>query len=288
MTEEVTNLVEVEYPSDQVLKERYAQIEDAARKVIVNRGLVGNPLLGQAFRGDRWSISTQGYVKGSDVGDFLEHAEDVLKTAEPGLDFIPPELLHLSFTEVAFDAKSRKAGGFSGKDVIAYHDAILAGFPRGLGALQLELYKIIPTLDPKLEGMEGQTGAIVAAFLTGGDNNVFKIREGIISGVKQAGLATGSNYGGPPRVLFVTLGRFAQAPTREQSGIPVLNAIDQLNGEITPGIKTNIEKISIIETTPVDYKAPRGHIEIWPPLALNAADQIHEPVKLLRPRQRGK
>ena len=287
MAEEKTTPVEVEYPSDQVLKDRYADIETTAREIIEKGQLIGNPLLRETFRGDRWSISTHGYVKGSPAGDFLEHAENVLKIAEPGLDFIPPELLHLSFTEVAFDAKSRKAGGFSGADVIAYHDAILAGFPQSLGPLQLELYKIIPTLDPKQEGMEGQTGAVVAAFLTGGDNKVFKIREGIISGVKQAGLATGSNYGGPPRVLFITLGRFAQAPARTDRN-SCLNAIDKLNGEITPGMKTHIDRISIIETTPLDYKAPRGHIEIWPPLALKAEDQIQGDVKLLRPRQRGK
>lgn len=276
----------IEYPSDEVLKERYAQIEETAKTAIHEGKVIGNPILNEIFRGDRWSISTQGFLKGSDTGDFLQQASKVLAAADPGLDLAPPEYLHVSFTEVAFDPTSRQASGLTSADVIKYHDAILANFPQGMPPLRLNLYRLLPTLDPKVEGVEGQTGAVVAGFLTQGDEEMFKIREGINNAVHQAGLKTGSIYGGPPRVIFVTLGRFAEAPVKDGSRIPFLEALDQLNKDMHPGLTTYITQVRIISTTPVEYKTPRGHIEIWPPLALEKRHQLEGPTKFIRPRLR--
>lgn len=278
-------MVSIEYPSDEVLKERYEQIEATAVEAILTGEVVGNPLFQKVFRGDQWSISTQGFINGSSAGSFLEGAIRLLKNVEPNIDFLKPEFLHMSFTEVVYNRISRKKGGFSPQDVIKYHDVLLNNFTQQFDPVRLRLFKILPALDPPQNGLVGRTAVLVAAFLPEGNEAVFKIREEVIRSVEEAGLSTGSFYGGPPRVLFVTLGRFADSPVQSGGAVPLLEVIGEINKEIS-NYYTDYKDVKVISTSPLDYKAPRGHIEIWPPIALKKEGQIQADTKFLIPSKR--
>ena len=98
-------MAEKKFPSDEVLKSKYCQIEQAGLEVMRSSNLVGNPLLKQFWRGDRWSISAGGYVFASEAGQFLTKAAEQIKAQDPALLMIKPDifvsnsLLHPQFIQ---------------------------------------------------------------------------------------------------------------------------------------------------------------------------------------------
>ncbi len=281
----------IEYPSDEVLKAGYQQIEAEAIAVINEEGVGGNLLLKDFFRGNRWSISTGGYVFNSPAGIFLTKAMEQIRVANPSLQGVPSEFLHLTFTELVYNNQAykdkgvpnyRKAIGVSPEDVMSYYNVLFNGFDRKFDPIRLCLYRLFPTLDAKLEGEKKRTGTLVAAFLTDGDTTVFQVKDEIVRTVQEAGIGFSTQYGTPAKVLLVTLGRFIDPPNPEV----LLPLLTDLNKQIGSGYRTDIRDIKIISTSPLDYKSPRGHIEIWPPIALNEEDQILANTKFLTPSKR--
>lgn len=273
----------VEYPKDEALIEIYNQIEQTGREGIKTGTLVGNPLLERKVRGDRWSIATHGLISGSSAGDFLETASETLMDLAK-IRWVPFEFRHFTLTELTYSPTTRKAAGISSDKLIAYHKALLENFPQNFDPIRLRLDKIFPTLDPEQPGTEGRTGALVASFLTDRDGTIFKVKKELVNAVKQE-LPFSARLGGPPKVLFVTLGYFIKPPEKLKGKIPLLTTLDELNNGIS-GFYTDIRYVTVISTTGVDYALPRGHIEIWPPIALIEKDQIQGSAKILRPTQR--
>lgn len=278
-------MIPLEYPSDKVLMKRYQEIEQTSVKGIKEEQLVGNPLFKKIFRGNQWSIAAHGLVFDSSAGSFLSTAQKSLNEVG-NLIWVQPEFLHITFTEVVYHPKSRKAGGISPENVKSYHQALLNSFPQQFNPIKLRLCRIIPTLDPKLPGVEGQTVSIVGAFITEGDDTIFRVKNEIIEAVRKANLSLNARLGGPPRVLFVTLGRFADAPLKIGGNFPLWDNIGELNQNLSQSLYTEIRDIKIISTSPLDYASPRGHIEVWPPIALRKADQIQASLRFLIPAKR--
>lgn len=274
----------VEYPLDEKLVEIYNQIGKTGIEGIKTGTLVGNPLLTKKIRGDRWSIATHGLINGSSAGDFLETVCEYLMDYAK-ISWVPFPFQHFTLTELIYSPTTRKDTGVSSDQLVEYHRALLENFPQNLDLIKLRLHRIIPTLDPEQPGIEGRTGALVASFLTDGDKNIFRVKEELVSAVKKAELPFSARLGGPPKVLFVTLGYFIKPPLQIKDEIPFLTKIDEINSRISD-LFTDIQYVTVISTTGVDYALPRGHIEIWPPVALSGKDQIQGSVKLLRPTQR--
>lgn len=276
-----------EFPSDNQLVEQYQQIAQTAREYIETGLLVVNPLLRQNFRGNEsWSISTHGLMEGSAAGAFLAEAQKrLVETANFAM--VPSSFLHISFTELLHIPGRRRIGSISFPDVRSYHGALLHNFPQKFDPIRLNLHSIIPTLDKEEAGKRERTGAVVGAFLTDDNSTVFQVKEALVGAVTDAGLLTSAKYGKPPKVLFVTLGRFIEPPYKTDNRIPFFEEVDKLNSQLKVSAhKTDIEDIHVISTSPLDYASPRGHIELWPSVALSKEDQIQGSFKLLKPSER--
>lgn len=278
----------LKYPTDADLLERYTQIENDARAALLAGKVSGNAYLKQVFRGRPWSISTQGFVYGSSAGNFLEEASHQLGEADPGLAVTNPLDQHISFTEIAFHPISRKSAGLTPADILSYCHALMGNFIQDLEPVRLRLARLLPTLDPKDPDSSFRTGALVAAFLTDGDAAVFEVKKRIQEAVLQNGLPLGSIYGGPPKVLFVALGRFTEFPLVENGDARIMSVLDCLNKQLdsltTPPV-TNIKEVSVISTSPLDYKSPRGHIN-WLRLLFQQDGYKRGEFYPLRPSQR--
>ena len=275
----------VEYPSDELLKERYHQIEQIAIDGINRDQLRGNPSVNAKYRGlDKWSIAAHGNVNDSSAGEFLETAklslEDLVK-----VKWVPASFRHITLTELLYHPVPRVVAEITTQDLMSYHEALLNNFPQNFSSVKLRLHRVFPTLDPEQPGVEGRTGALVGGFITDGDETIFQLKEELLEAVKKGGLIFNARLGGPPKVLFVTLGYFEEPPEPDEKKNHFLEVIGELNSSISE-CTTDIRNVTLIATSSIDYALPRGHIEIWPPIALNEKDQIQGSLRILRPSQR--
>lgn len=268
-------------PSDGDLILRYAEIEERAIKKITKSEVTGNSLLIDRKLETRYSISAQGHIRNSPAGVFLADAIAKLQDGEPNLVCQTPEFLHFTLAETIYNQEGRKAAGIKAQDAQKYHHALREYLPDH-DPIQLSLYRLLPTLDPPLNGL--QTASIVASFLSGGDTTIFQIRHELGDAVERGGLPFSARLG-LIRILFVTLGRFAKEPTRVGETNPILEMLDEINSRINDEAAI-VDSIQLISTA-ASYLHSGYHVFLSPAIPLRLNRRINEPVRFLRPWQMG-
>ncbi|MBI4033095.1 MAG: hypothetical protein HY377_01060 [Candidatus Blackburnbacteria bacterium] len=266
---------EPKLPSDSELIETYQGIGSVASAAIREGQVIGNPTLEKGYFDPRWSIALEVDLKGTASWPILRDAIERLRKVEPTINFVPADLLHITLAEVAYgegeEKEGRRVGGrkstnMRSRDVLARYHAVNNNLP-GFPPIHLKLWKIIPTLDPQAPGQEGRTAAIVAAFVTDDDPTLFQVMAAIKPAVEGAGLSV---YHRPRRVIFATLGYLTQPPKRDGRNIPLLDALDSINGRLPP-TTIKIDQIHMLLST-VNYRiAPWVFID--PPIALRKGDR---------------
>lgn len=186
----------LQFPSDNELVERYNQIETTAVGVIESGNAVGNPAVQPGYKDKRYAISVDGQIGQSPANEFLGNTIVQLAAADPHFVVNPKESLHITFTEVIHKPEGRKTEtdieeaqpDEEGKTpkippVVAatardYYKALQERYPSA-APINLQLYKIIPTPDAPLDPKhpEKRSIAVVAAFLTGDREDIFRTRQ---------------------------------------------------------------------------------------------------------------
>lgn len=155
-----------QFPTDNELKDRYAQIEATAVEVIRSENAVGNPVVQPGNKDERYAISVDGQIGNSPANEFLGKVISQLAEVEPSFVVNPEESLHATFTEIIHKEKGRKTEtiteGAEPTDetskippVIAltarsYYKALQEYYPDST-PINLQLYKIMPTPDAPLD-----------------------------------------------------------------------------------------------------------------------------------------
>lgn len=144
-----------------------------------------------------------------------------------------------------------------------------------------------PDAPPYPDSPEKRSTAVVGAFLTGGNNEIFKTRKMVGLAVVDAGLDFIERPGvGFIRVIFVTLGRFAETPKIIDDGsIPLLEVIEDINKNIPFKCEAVIDSILIDSSTAINYFDPRGYAFLWPPISFDKNKRPVEPPRFLTPDQ---
>lgn len=275
----------IRIPSDEDLTRTYTEIEQVAIAGIREDKVIGNPVFEEGYRENRYSIASCGMLTGSQAGNFLTTAIDILTSVEPTVRFIPADFLHLTFGEIVFGTAGRRATHVNTQTLMEYYWAIRNNLPQNYDTMRLRLQRILPALDPPLPGTDQRSVSIVAGFTTNGDNGIFRLRQDIRDAVTDSSLKVTSRLGAI-KVLFVTLGRLRQVPRVEDGQIPLLDAIDNLNRKLMPEHQTAFDYIQLLSTTPLSYPNTDKHAYIWPPIALNKDQQQLDQPRIITANQR--
>lgn len=254
----------VRYPTDEELRDLYGKIETTAVGVIKSGKAVGNPFIKAGIKDTRYCISADAPIDASPIASFLAHAANQIAAIEPSFKAIPKELLHLTLTEMTHGESGRKGLGVKAAQAKGYYEALVSNYPSSK-PIRLELLRIMPTPDapPNPNSPEERSIAVVDAGLD------FIERPGI----------------GFLKVIFVTLGRFAEAPKREGETIPLLDKLGEINKNIPPDPKIIIDGIVVDSSTPINYFEPRGYTFLWPPIPLDKGKRTTNPPRFLTSNQ---
>lgn len=277
---------EEDYPTDEQLIATYNEIESKAVKAINGGRVGGNPLLKQSNLERRYSLCAQGLIYGSEAHQFLTEAINQLAGQEPNIKYQPPKFLHFTLGEVVFvepytqqKQKPRVLAGVDADVARTYHQALREELSHYQNPIELNLYQVFPSLDRAIG--DRQSISVVAAFLTGDEPNVFRLRSDINASVKISGLNLSSRLG-PIKVLFVTLGRFIDSPDYFGDKVPFLKVLDNINEAIPEKCPAQIDSVQLISTA-TSYIGSEGHVFVDPPIRLNNLYRSRQPVRFLRP-----
>lgn len=267
-----------DYPTNQILLERYKQAEQSAIDAIKEGRVKANPNFTYPSPLKDYSICAQGHIFGTPAHTILVKAMGTIKKAEPNLRLQPEGFLHFTLQEVAYHREGRKHTQVNAIAAMSYHQALNQYLP-DYEPINLALQRIFPTLDPSEN--EFHTASLVASFLAE-DHTVFKLREDIKKTVEKAELPFNSRLG-TIKVLFVTLGRFVEPPTLIERNYPLLDALEYVN-KLPKNIKATIDRVQLISTA-TSYPFSDGHVFIEP--EINLARNLR-PHQFLTPEQKSR
>lgn len=250
------------------LKDNYRKIEERATDIIKVGEAVDNPTLVGDKVDKRYSISTVGFVTGTEE-EFLNTVIMNLQASER-LAAVPPGFLHVTFRELIFSPVGRRGKEIDAIAARAYYQALRNQFEDPGEQINFELYRVLPAIDK-----EQNSVAIVGAFLPL-DTRIIQIRRQINEAVENNGLALEGRLG-DIRVLFTTLGRLPHPPQRaDDNSFPLFSTLAEINRQIPLGLKTEIRDIQVLSTSPGSYADTRRHIYLMPPISLVQGNPLVE------------
>lgn len=272
------------YPSHEDTLALYANIENTAQNTLRSGNAVDNPLIDPSLKDKRHFVSVDLNLGPSPVKAFLADAIERVKAAEPGFVTNKEEHLHLTMAEVSVNPEGRKSASLSAEGVKAFYRAIRDNYP-DQKPVRLQFEKIMLTTDPPLDPAhpEKRSIAIVAAF-TSIDDEVFKVRSNIVGAIETAGLTTASPRH-PSKVLFVSLGRFAQPPAKVREDYPIISLISELNAQAPLERQIAESELEVISTATKTVLST-GHVFLSPPIEFSKKTRSGNDPVFLRPHVR--
>lgn len=249
------------YDLRQKLSTTYSEIETRARNILQQGKVEDNPILTREKQETRYAIATCGLLNGP-ADSFLETVSSELAKVEPEIRLTPSGFRHIAFREVLFDERGRKGAGIDAMAARQYYKALKRGFSTPRKPVQLELVKVLPSID-----REQKSISVVGAFLPVGDTQVLDVRSTISKSIEESGLPLSGRLG-EIKVLFSTLGRLPHKPKEEGETIPLLAAIDTANSALPASCTTTINTIDIVSSTPISYMWVDKHVYMIPPISL--------------------
>lgn len=238
----------------------YRVIEERAIRYIREGNVVDNPLLTGEKEDDRYSVTAVGFITGS-VNTFIKSVViPTVENSDTGIQWIPDGFIHITLRDLDFNEKGRKASHIDAIAARKYFEAVRKNFEKPFGPIEVELTKIIPTID------QGQNSvSVVAAFLPK-DTKIVDVRQRLGKAVQDAGLVQGGREGG--EIIFSTLGRFPRQLLREGSQVPLLAALDKVNQQIPTNCNAIIGDIDLLSTAPGKWISIERHVYLIPPISL--------------------
>lgn len=242
------------------LKSRYKKKEEQAIQLIQAGETVDNPILKGERGDDRYSVTTIGFINGP-AEEYLQEVEAKLKTVEPDIHFVPRGFQHVTLRDLEFNEKGRKSAGIDAASVKAYYQALQKGFAHPPGSINLQLYRVIPSIDRVQNSV-----SIVAAFLPK-DTKILGIKKQLSDVITQTGLPIVERPGGY-NVIFSTVGRFPHPPKTVGGSVPFLDTLHRINKSIPKELDVEIDTIDVLSTGPGKWSDVARHIYLIPPVSL--------------------
>lgn len=282
----MTEAENVTFPTAAQTLSLYQQIEKTALETIQSGNAVENLLISPEHKDTRHFVSVDINLKPSPVKTFLVEAIEEIKASEIGFVANKAEHLHLTMAEVVMNPEGRKQAGLTSKGLQDIYNAIRDNYPNQ-DPINLRFEKIMLTPDPPAdpEHPEKRSVAVVAAF-TSINNETFKVRGNIVNALASRGIETSSPRH-PSKVIFISLGRFMQPPTKSDDEFPIIEMIKKLNTE-TPTERQIAESELEIISTATKTVLSTGHVFLSPPIEFDKNKRSIENVKFLRPHSREK
>lgn len=272
------------YPDANELLALYDEIEKTAKDTLLSGNAVGNILISPEYKDPRHFISVDFYLPASPVRDFLSKAISAVAEDEKGFVANDKLHLHLSLPEIWQSPEGRKQAGIGTDEVRAYYKALRDNLP-DFKPLTLRLERIMLSADAPLskDQPDIRSLALIAVFVNK-DNNIYKIGKEVYKAIKTSGLKT-STPRHTGKVLYVSLGRFANPPSKTPEGYPILTTLEKLNSEMPLERNVVFEKMEMISTG-IKTILSSGHVFVSPPIELQKEKRPNVEPIFLRPKSR--
>ncbi len=251
----------------------YDEIHAQAVESIVSGGVVENPLFQN--KDPRYGVMTVGLIRG-EINTFLQSVVKKLRRVEPAARLISEDFLHLTFREIVFNDEGRAITAQEAKE---YYNAVRKNFVNKIEPINLELYKVILSLE-----REQPSVSVIASFLPVNNLAVYHVRKQVREAIPKEGLELTGKL--ESSLMHSTIARLPQAPQATEGRIKILDVVDEINRLISRPCKGNIDEIDMVSTTPLSYVWTDKHVFFWPPIALSPDKQRNEDFRFLKPSQR--
>ena len=253
-----------------ILIDKYREIEEKAVRHIRAGDTEDNYLLTGEKEDNRYSITAISLISGPADAFINSVVVPSVENADASVQWVPNGFRHITLRDLNFNKDGRRATNIDAIAARRYFEAVRKSFEKPYGSAKVELVKIIPTIDKDQNSV-----SIVAAFLPI-DTKIVDIRQKLGKSVKDAGLLQEGREGGD--IIFSTLGRFPHHPLGKGDSVPLLEALNRINEQISSKCYATINDVDLLSTAPGKWISVERHVYLIPPISLvqeNPPAQTH-------------